>query len=244
MRPTEAGPRPAFLLRLALDLIAAGLLSVGLAYYWLGNAVHELIGTAFFALLIAHNIFNRRWYGALPRTRRRVRGLVNIGATALLLTAMLALLVTSLMISNTVFRFLGLDGGFTARQIHIFAAYWALVLVAVHLGLRWPVIMSVARGLFGITGTSAIRTFVLRLMAAALAVQGVRSSFELGLGARLSMQITMDWWDFEASVASFFLHCAATIALYAALTYYAAKWIQRRRREAASAGAVVSQAER
>ena len=58
-----------FLLRLAFDLTAASLLLIGLAYWWLGNIAHEVAGTAMFVLLIVHNVFNRRWYGTVPRTR-------------------------------------------------------------------------------------------------------------------------------------------------------------------------------
>ena len=93
-----------FLLRLAFDLTAASLLLLGLAYWWLGNVVHELAGTAMFLLLIVHNVFNRRWYGAVPRTRREPRALFNVGVTFLLLIAMLALLVTSVLISNALSR--------------------------------------------------------------------------------------------------------------------------------------------
>ena len=175
-----------FLLRLAFDLVAAGLLLVGFAYYWLGNTAHELVGTGMFLLLIVHNVFNRRWYRNAPREGRHARGLFNVAMTTLLLLAMLALLVTSLMISNTLFRFLSLEGGFTARQIHTFAAYWALVLVAIHLGLRWPMLMGWARNLFAITGSSRVRTIVLRISRPRLRRRGceARPSWESGRSFR------------------------------------------------------------
>lgn len=218
-----------FLLRLAFDLTAAGLLLVGFAYWWLGNIVHEVAGTLMFLLLIAHNVFNRRWYGTLRRTREP-RGVINVGITFLLMTGMSALLVTSVLISNTLAPFMPPWGGFTVRQIHTLAAYWVLVIVAIHLGLRWPLIMGVARSLFGISNPSRARTLVLRAAAAGIAGLGVWSSFVLGLGTRLSMQVTLDWWNFEESVAGFFIHCVAIAGLYMALTYYVASWVQRRQR--------------
>ena len=59
-----------FLSRLWLDGLTAALLLLGFAYWWLGNAVHELAGTAMFLLLFAHNLFNRRWWGGIARTPR------------------------------------------------------------------------------------------------------------------------------------------------------------------------------
>jgi hypothetical protein len=217
-------------LRLAFDLIAAGLLLLGLAYWWLGNTVHELIGTGMFLLVIVHNVFNRRWYGRLSRTRREARGLIDIGLTLLLLIAMLALLVTSVLISHALSGSISAYGGFTVRQIHTLAAYWVLVLVSIHLGLRWPMIMGAARNLFGIARPSGLRTLVLRVAAVAIAIHGVWSSFELGVGTRLAMRVTLDWWNFEESVAAFFLHCVAIAGLYMVPTYYAMAWIQHRRR--------------
>jgi Na+/proline symporter len=220
-----------FLSRLVFDFVAAGLLLFGLSYWWLGNTVHELAGTAMFLLVIVHNVFNRRWYGRISKEKRHGRGLFNIGITLLLLIAMLALLVTSVLISNALSGFMSAYGGFTVRQIHTLAAYWVLVIVAIHLGLRWPMLMGVARNLFGISSTKAARTLVLRIIAAAIAIHGVWSSFALGLGTKLSMQTSLDWWNFEESVAGFFVHCVAIAGLYIALTYYPMNWIQTWKRK-------------
>lgn len=217
----------AFYFRLVLDAVAVGLLVFGLSYWWLGNAAHELAGAAMFALLIAHNIFNRRFYRTVARPGREPRRLLNLATTFALLTAMVALLLTSVLISNALPAVVPSFVGSTARQIHLVAAYWALVIVAVHLGLRWPMIMGVARHLFGISRGSAARSWTLRVIAIAIAVHGVWSSFELGVGTKLTMQMTLEWWNFEEAVAGFFVHCAAIMGLYGVITYYAASWFQR-----------------
>jgi hypothetical protein len=210
----------------------------GFSYWWLGNVAHELAGTAMFLLVIAHNVFNRRWYGTIPKARREERGLFNIAVTLLLIVAMLALLVTSVLISNALSGVMSPYGGFTLRQIHTLAAYWVLVIVSVHLGLRWPMLMGVACKLMGVSQPNAVRTLLLRVIAVAIALHGIWSSFALGLGTKLSMQVTLDWWNFEESVAGFFIHCIAIAGLYMSLTYYAMKWLQRSKRKAVSASAI------
>ncbi len=227
-----------FLLRLAFDLTAASLLLIGLAYWWLGNVAHEVVGTAMFVLLVVHNVFNRRWYGTVARTREP-RGLINVGLTFLLLAGMLALLVTSVLISNTLAGLLPSWGGFTVRQIHTFAAYWVLVIVSIHLGLRWPMILGVARSLLGIATPSPARTLALRALAAVIAIHGIWSSFALGIGTKLAMQVTLDWWNFEESVAGFFIHCVAIAGLYMFLTYYTINRLQQRKRRPRSSAAAV-----
>ena len=216
-----------FLSRLWLDGLTAGLLLLGFAYWWLGNLVHEDAGTAMFLLLIAHNVFNRRWWGGIPNTRREPRSIFNVGATFALLGAMIALLVTSVLISNALSPFLPPWGGFAVRQIHTLAAYWVLIIVAIHLGLRWPMLMGVARNLFGIRKPSTLRPLALRVVALGIALHGVWSCTVLGLGGKLSMQMTLDWWNFEESVAGFFAHFAAIAGLVMAVTYYGLKLVQR-----------------
>lgn len=221
-----------FLLRLGLDFVAAGLLLVALAYFWLGNTAHELIGTGMFVLIIVHNTFNRRWYGKVSKGRRDAGELFKIAITLFLLVTMVVLLTTSLMISRAVFSFLSLEGGFTARQMHTLAAYWALIIVSIHLGLSWSKIMSAVRGVFGIAASSGVRTLLLRATTFAIAIQGVRSSFEAGIGSKLSLEITMDWLDGGGSTLRFFLHFISIVGLYASLGHYTMKWLLSRKRNA------------
>lgn len=220
-----------FLFRLALDLITTGLLLAGLAYYWLDNFAHELIGTGMFMLIIVHNVFNRRWYGTISNARREARGLINIAIILSLLAAMLALLVTSLMISQSVFSFLPLSDGYSVRQIHALAAYWALLFVSIHLGMRWSMVMTAVRSAFGIANRSTMRIIVLRIAVGAIAAYGIHSSIVLGIGSKLVALVTMDFWDFNESTFGFFIHQASVVGLYVSLCHYATKLIQSRKRK-------------
>jgi hypothetical protein len=220
---------PVFLLRLVLDGLAAALLVYAFSYFWQGNASHEWAGISMFALLVLHGAFHRRWFDTLNRPRQP-RGKFNVTLTFLLLAGMLALLGTSLVISETLFADLRLDDDFTVRRIHAGIAYWLMVIVAVHLGLRWPLLMGVARRLLRITKPSPVRTVVLRLLAVGIAMQGVQSVLALNLRSRLLFQMSLDWWNFEESVAAFFGHCLAAAGLCIVLTYYTMQWIQHRKR--------------
>ena len=175
---------PHFLLRLVFDGVAAGLLLLGLSYWWLGNTVHEVAGTALFLLLITHNVFNRRWYGKARKTGN-ARSTVNLIVVALLALTMTALLATSVLISNTLSGIMPGLGGFTTRELHSLAGYWAVVIVSIHLGLRWPLIVDLTRNMLGITAANRIRTLALRIAAAAaIALCGAHSFFVLGFDNR------------------------------------------------------------
>ncbi len=216
--------------RLALDLTALALLLVALAYEWLGNTLHEIVGTSIFVLLVAHNYLNRRWYGGIHKGRRETRKTLTTAINLSLAIAMLAVLITSLMISRTVFSFLGLEGGLTVRQVHAFAAYWGLVFVSIHLGMHWTMIMSATRSLFGLETRSFARTMVLRTSAAALACHGIFSSFEMSIGSKLIMYFSFSYWDFENDWTGFFIHYVSIVSLYAVIAHCVMRWVQERQR--------------
>lgn len=218
---------PIFLLRLTLDGLAAGLLLFAFSYYWQGNAAHEVAGLSMFMLLVVHGAFHRRWFVGLAKAPRARRGTFNIALTLLLLAGMLVLLATSLVISETVFAELRWDNDFTVRRLHVGGAYWLLVVVAIHLGLRWPLLMATASRLFGITQPNRARTALLRSIAWGIAGQGVGSAQALSLESKLLFQMSLDWWDFGASVAGFFGHCLALAGLCISATYYAMRCVHR-----------------
>jgi hypothetical protein len=215
--------KPLFLVRLVLDFVAAGLLLAALAYNLMGNLVHEIVGTAMFALLIGHNLFNRQWYGTVLKGRPEPRTLITRGINLSLLVSMLTLLVTSAIISQAVFSFLPLSSTVSARQIHTMVGYLALLIVAVHLGLHWTMIMGVARRLLRITGENRIRTIVMRILAAGIAACGLQSLFAVNFSSKLLMQFELEFWDFQAATLAFFLHHAAIVGLGAAIGHYASQ---------------------
>jgi hypothetical protein len=209
-----------FRVRLLLDFLSIGLIVACLAYWWLDNLSHELFGTALFLLVIIHNVFNRRWYGGVARGRRDFARWFNIATIFSVAMLMLLMLVTSLLISRDLFAFMSLDGAFAVSEIHMFAGYWLLFVIAVHLGTRWTVVMNVARGLFGISAPNAVRLWVLRVITVGIALWGIRSFSEMALGSKLMLSYSLDMWDFNESTIQFFLNYGSIVSLIAAVTHY------------------------
>ncbi len=216
-----------YILRFTLDFLAAALLIAALAYWGMVNLAHELIGVGLFMLLVSHTVFNRRWYGSIAGSIRERRRLGSIALNLLLLFLMVTLLATSLLISQSLFDFLPQPGGTTARDLHILVAYWVLVVVGIHVGIQWKTVMRVTRSLLKIDHESTIRTWVLRTLAFCLFVYGVESSFVLGMGTRLSGQVSLDFfWDFEAHSLGFVARNAAIVGASSCIGHYAPKIIR------------------
>lgn len=203
--------------RLALDLAAVGLLLLAFAYWWLGNLAHELFGTAFFVILVRHIVNNRHWWSALRRGSYDLRRGLSVFLALALALAMAVLLLTSIAISESVFGFLPLPDIFTLREIHWFAAYWALAIVGLHLGVNWPRLAALLRNVAGARPATRWWDAAMAAVSLGFVVQGYLSGAVMGLWPRLMFSYSLVMWDFNASVLPFFGHWLAILGLFAVI---------------------------
>ena len=214
--------------RLLPDGIALGLLLACMGYWWLGNVAHEVMGTAFLALIGRHLILNRRWFGAIRRGRYDAARRVRMGLNLMLAVTMLVMLVTSLLISEALRDLLNIPGLFTLREIHWFAAYWLVVIVGLHIGLHWHIVAGLARSRLPIL-QGRILGLVLWALAGLVALTGINSSFVMGLGTRLGFDYSLTMWDFNDSTLPYFAHWLAITVLYAVLAHAVVRLLALRR---------------
>ncbi|WP_025773922.1 DUF4405 domain-containing protein [Neomoorella thermoacetica] len=215
--------------RLSIDLAMTVLMLVAMAYQMTGNLVHELIGVTMFVLLFVHNLLNRRWYGSIFKGRYTVCRALSTATNLLLLVVMLLLMMTGLLISRDLFAFLRIKGGFsfTVRRLHTFAANWGLILMSVHLGTHWAMIMGIIRRMTGIATQSRTRIIIIRMLVALVVLYGVKSSFDLDIGSKLTMQFTFSYWDFEKAAPAFFIAYLSVMGIYIATAYYGCKLLKK-----------------
>lgn len=141
---------------------------------------------------------------------------------------MLALLATSVIISEAVFSFLPITSSFSARQMHAMLGYVALLIVSVHLGLHWTMIMGVVRKLCGIISQSRLRTYALRAIVIVVGALGIQGLAAVNLGSKLTTEMALLLWDFESEALGFFVHHAAIVGLGAVIGHYALQMLQMR----------------
>jgi Domain of unknown function (DUF4405) len=206
--------------RLVLSAAMAVFLLLALAYWWLENLPHEIFGTVLFVLLGWHLAVNRTWFRNLLRGRYDTRRTITLVLHLLLIANMLVLLITSIVISKSVFELLPIPDSIYLRDVHWFAAYWVMVIVGVHLGLHWTRVMAMVRTTLRLSRGDSARTLVLRIAAAILAGFGVWSFTVLGVGAKLTFTYSLDFWDFTAAVTPFFGHWAGVVSLPAIMAHY------------------------
>jgi hypothetical protein len=209
--------------RLIIDFVMMVLMFFSLSYRIIGDVSHEWIGVSLFVLFVVHNIINYRWYRQMFKGRYDFRRGLNTAVNMLLLAAMFILIITGLLHSRTVLAFLYLPGGMGLRQIHTTAAYWGLLLMAVHLGLHWEMIINAMRKMTGITRINSGRTIIVRVMAVLVVAIGVWGFFDRDMFSKLFQGFSFDYWDPERPAILFFIFNFSILGIYVFLTYYGLK---------------------
>lgn len=113
--------KPKTTVKIAIDILMTIGLLLLMGYALVGEAAHEWIGTGIFVLFIVHPILNFKWTKNLGKGKyNRIRILQTAAAAAVFL-AMIGLMVSGIMLSRHVFRFLGLRAGIVLAGYGVWA---------------------------------------------------------------------------------------------------------------------------
>ena len=133
-------------IRMATDIAMTMLLPALMGYSLVGEAVHEWLGIVMFLLFTIHHAFNRYWYKNLVRGPYPPIRILSTGINLLLVIIMVALPVSGILMAKHTFHFIRFSSGTAyARLIHLLASYWGFVLMSLHLGLHWNMVLGMAR---------------------------------------------------------------------------------------------------
>jgi hypothetical protein len=185
--------------------------------------MHEIAGVFLFALFIAHNLLNRRWYGTIPKAGGNAPRVLNAAVNLLLCATMAALLGSAVSISHTLFDFIPRNSSLSARQIHVLCAYWGFILMSMHAGMHWGTMVGAAGRILGIKGTNRMRTTALRAVSILIVVYGVRAFIKRDIGSKLILYYSFDFWSFDEPMAWYFIRYASIMGALICGTYYLRK---------------------
>jgi len=123
--------------------------------------------------------------------------------------------------------YLGLATDLVPRLIHSTAAYWTLILVALHVGLHTTIIAGETARLLG--RNAPTRPVVLALWATlgVACAFGVYAAFDRDLLAKLFAIYSFDFWDPSFPALLFFAEYLAIIVVHATLGHWIAKAAKR-----------------
>ena len=207
-------------LKRAIDLIMILLLPILMAEILTGQEVHEWLGVGMALFFILHLALNASWFKNLFKGSYSPARCLQTAVNLFLCADILALLISGIMMSGFVFSWLKVSGGMIlARQLHLFASYWGLILMSAHLGLNWSVMLSMGKKLLHIEKDNAARTWALRILAIGVSAYGIYAVISHKLYQYLFLQTHFVLFDETKSAFVFLLETAAMMVLFAAVFY-------------------------
>ena len=206
---------------MGIDLLMTALLLCLMAYQVTGQKLHEWFGTGMLVLFLLHNILNIRWYGSLFKGKytllRAMQTLINISV----LISMLCLGFSGIVLSRHIFAGLPIQGPMaTARTMHLAASYWGFVLMSIHLGFHWSMVLGLFRRLWSRKKTPATFVWLMRFIAIFIAGYGAYCFHKENIVSYMFLKQEFVFFDFEEPVILFIIDYIAVIGLFAAIGYY------------------------
>jgi len=139
--------------------------------------------------------------------------------------SVIGLMISGVMMSRHVFAFLPIYGGQDfARTLHHILAYWSFVLMSLHIGLHWGMIMSMVRKITKRAAAPRERN-AFPVVGWVIAAYGAYAFVSRQVPHYMFFQIQYTFFDYAEPVVLFFLDYLAIMGLFVFLAYYATKLI-------------------
>ncbi|MDR2842702.1 MAG: DUF4405 domain-containing protein [Spirochaetaceae bacterium] len=222
------GMRPKMILKMSLDLCMTVIMLFLMAYHLTGDAVHEWLGVSMFVLFIIHNILNFNWYKNLLKGKYTVFRIMQTVINLSVFMCMMCLMISGIIMSSHVFAFLNISRGTSfARIIHLVASHWGFVLMFIHLGLHWGMIMGMMKKALKLK-PSVVRTIILRIVAFAIAAYGVYNFIKYDFISYLFLKSMFVFFDYEQALSLFLANYFSMLGLFVFIGYYLTRILQER----------------
>ena len=201
-------------IQLIIDITMAVLLPLLMAYSLIGEAFHEVVGTAIFVLFIVHHILNRKWYGALFKGKYTARRVFQTVLNTLLLVVMILQPVSGILMSKHLFTFLpSLPISAQVRSIHMLLAYWGYVLMCVHAGTH----LTPPLGKLGQKNKKA--SVMLYVILGCISAYGGVAFVQRGFLEYMSGRTAFAFFDYGEPIMLFLLDYLAIMVLFMMIGY-------------------------
>ena len=212
--------------KLCIDVIMTALLLALMAYQVVGDALHEWLGAGMLVLFIVHNILNYKWYAGLFKGKYKPLRVFSVIVNIAVLAAMLCLGYSGIVMSRKVFAFLHIGSGKAlARSMHLAASYWGFVLMSLHLGLHWGMVVGLFRKLTNGKSPAAV-VWIMRVIAASVAVYGAILFIKADIFSYMILKIDFAFFDFEKSAFAVFTEYIAMMGAWVFIGYYLSKLLR------------------
>lgn len=211
-------------IKILIDVLMIGFLLFQMSYSLIGEDRHKWHGMVLLILFVFHNILNRGFYKSLFRGKYGPFRVLQMILAFLAVLSMAGAMISGLSMAGDIVP-LKLRGS-TARELHMISVYWGFVILSLHLGLHWGVMLDRLKKkalLFRRTPGAA----ALRAAGVVVAAYGVYAFMKRDIGLYMTLLNQFVFFDFEEPLVFFILDYLAVMGLFVWAGYYMAEWLKR-----------------
>lgn len=220
--------KPKAIIKLSVDVLMTLALLFLMGYHLWGEALHEWVGAGMLILFIAHHILNGHWHKTLFKGKYSVLRITTLCVDLLVLLAMFAQMYSGIVMSRYVFGFLPSTGGLSlARRIHILGAYWGFLLMSLHLGLHWNMILGMLRKTARIKSGSKVCSITAFIVGLVIAGYGVWAFIGRDFPTYLFLKSEFVFLDYSEPKILFYIDYLALMGLCIFIAHYSTKLIRK-----------------
>lgn len=210
---------PKQIIKIFIDISMTVVILLLMSYSLMGEKAHEWLGIVMFVLFILHHILNRNWSRNLFMGRYTPFRILQTILVLLALVSMCGSMLSGIVLSRYTLSFLPITGGQSwARTLHMLCAYWGFVIISLHLGLHWNIMMSMAKRMFD--KSSVIRTWTARTIGIIIAGYGIYAFVKRQIGSYMFLKIQFVFFDYKEPLILFLSDYIAVMGLFVFIGYY------------------------
>ncbi len=222
------------IIKIAVDAVMFVLFLLLMEYHLLPSVAHEWLGISVFILFIAHNALNYKWYAVLFKGKYTAMRIIQTVVNFLLWVAIIDCIVSSILISSTVFAWMNVSGAMTGRTIHLIATSWTFILMSIHLGLHWAVFVGMTKRIKMPELAATIIKWILRVVVLAVGIYGIVVFVQRAFYEELFLLTEFKQFNYDISAFAYLLQTMAMFATFVSASYYLKKlglFIKKRRND-------------
>ena len=213
-------------IKVTIDVCMTIVLLFLMAYEMVGEVTHEVLGVIMFALFVIHHVLNRKWTANILKGRYTPFRVIQTTLVLLIFAGMIGSAVSGIILSKHVFAALPIEGGsYWARNIHILCGNWNFVLMSLHLGLHWNMMLTMA--MRGVKRDNKVLTWGLRLAGFAIAGYGIYAFAKRQVGLYLTGQLMFAFFDYSEPVIFFILDYITIMGVFVFIGHYTAALLKQ-----------------
>lgn len=199
------------LIKFILSYLMLITILIAIANKWTGNVIHEILGITILLMILYHNLINKKWYETIKKGSYNFFRAINLFLNFLLLISTICLLISSIMISDTLFAFLNIKSTMFLEQIHTTFAYWMFICMAIHLGNHLKRFSSFLPRLY-------IPTFLKIIASFLIVTYAIEAFIQRDVYTKLFMIHAFDYWDKRQSMIIWFIDYLSILIALTVLT--------------------------